>query len=128
MMKNIFVYVLITTSLLSGCSANMAMNGQNGPDIKVVKQQTTRQNIELMLGSPIETSSLKNGHVICWYQFEGDIDPDYLKAVGYAAADLFTFGLWEAIGSPIEGYKGRKRKAVVEYDLQNSVIGFALNS
>jgi len=54
--------------------------------------------------------------------FEAKIDPDYLRAAGHATAGLFTFGLWKIVGSPVEGYVGRKRRASVEYNKHDQIV------
>ena len=116
------ILLMAAVAMFSGCAANMAMNGKNGPDMKVVKHQESRQEVERLLGSPVEVTELKNGHVICRYVYEAKIDPDYIRAAGHATADLFTFGLWELVGTPIEGYVARKRKASVEYDESGKIV------
>ncbi len=90
--------------------------------MKVVKQQDRRQEVERLLGSPVDITELKNRHIICSYAFEAKIDPDYLRAAGHTTADLFTLGLWEIVGSPAEGYAGRKRKASIEYNKHDQIV------
>lgn len=44
------------------------------------------------------------------------------RAVFHGAADLFTLGLWEIVGTPVEGnYNGRKMTMRIFYDEQDNV-------
>lgn len=108
--------------LFEGCAANMAASGQNGPDLNVVKRQQSRDEVERMLGMPAETIKRSDGAIVELYLVEARTEPDMTRAAGHAAADLFTFGLWEFVGGPIEAYHGRRQRVVVEYDESDQVV------
>lgn len=109
-------------SLLQGCAANMAAQGQNGPDMNVVKRQQNRDDVERMLGLPVETIRRADGEMVELYIVEARTEPDMTRAAGHAAADLFTFGLWEFVGGPVEAYQGRRQRVIVEYDENDRVM------
>ena len=108
--------------LFQGCAANMAASGQNGPDLNVVKRQQSRDDVERMLGMPAETIKRTDDATVELYLVEARTEPDMTRAAGHAAADLFTFGLWEFVGGPIEAYHGRRQRVVVEYDENDRVV------
>ena len=114
-MKSPTILLLLVLSL-QGCAANMAASGQNGPDLEVVQRQETRDDVERMLGRPTETIRRTDGVVVDLYLVEARTEPNLARAAGHATADLFTFGLWELVGGPIEAYHGRRQRIVVEYD------------
>lgn len=120
-MKFTILFVLLIT-LLQGCAANMAAQGQSGPDINVVKRQQTRDDVERMLGLPADTIRRSDGEIVELYLVEARTEPDAVRATGHAAADLFTFGLWEFVGGPIEAYHGRRQRVVVQYDDNDRVL------
>lgn len=120
-MKSSILTVFLVT-LLSGCAANMAATGQNGPDMNVVKRQQTREDVERMLGLPVETIQRNDGVVVELYLVEARTNPSAARAAGHATADLFTFGLWEFVGGPIEAYQGRRQRVVVGYDEEDRVV------
>ena len=111
-MKSIVLLVVI--ALLQGCAANMAAQGQNGPDLNVVKRQQTRAEVERMLGLPVDTIRRNDGETVELYVVEARTEPSTTRAAGHAAADLFTFGLWEFVGGPIEASNGRRQRIVVK--------------
>ncbi len=120
-MKTSIVLVLIM-SLLQGCAASMAAQGQNGPDMNVVKRQQTRDDVERMLGLPVEAIRRTDGEMVELYIVEARTEPNATRAAGHATMDLFTFGLWELVGGPIEGYQGRRQRVTVQYDENNYVV------
>lgn len=110
------IVLVVVFVLLQGCAANMAAQGQNGPDLNVVKRQQTRAEVERMLGLPVDTIRRSDGEIVEIYIVEARTEPSATRAVGHATADLFTFGLWEFVGGPIEAYNGRRERIVVKYD------------
>jgi len=48
-------------------------------------------------------------------------EPSAGRAVGHAALDVLTLGLWEVIGTPIEMVQGRSYHAVVTYTTEGTV-------
>ena len=119
-MKLLTVLIVFVT-ILQGCAANMAVTGRNGPDLNVVKQQQTRANVQRMLGAPIETIPRSDGGFVDVYKVEARTEPSLLRAAGHGTADLFTFGLWEFVGGPLEAYHGRRQRVFVQYDEDNRV-------
>ena len=121
-MKNIFAALSIIT-FLSGCSVGMAMSGKKTPDMGVVKQNASRGEVELQLGTPVSVVTLDSGNVINVYEYEVGNDPSAGRAVGHAAMDVLTLGVWEIVGTPIEGFQGDRRSVQVEYDSNDNVVG-----
>ena len=118
-MKSILIITMII--FLQACSANMAMQGQNGPDMNIVKRQKTRGDVERMLGLPKETIQTVDGKMVELYVVEARTEPSVVRAAGHSAADLVTLGLWEAVGGPFEAYSGRKQRVFVQYDHGDNV-------
>jgi len=116
------IALILMISLLQGCAASMAAQGQNGPDMNVVKRQQNRDDVERMLGLPVETIRRTDGEMVELYIVEARTEPDMTRAAGHAAADLFTFGLWEFVGGPVEAYQGRRQRVIVQYDENDRVM------
>lgn len=119
------ILIVALAVLIQGCAASMAAQGQHGPDLNVVKKQETRADMERMLGLPVETLQRTNEEVVDLYLVQARTEPSAARAAGHATADLFTFGLWEFVGGPIEGYKGRRQRVVVTYNENDQVIAVA---
>jgi hypothetical protein len=116
------VPVVTMVWFLSGCSVGMAMHGKTTPDLGVVKQNVSRGEVEMQLGTPVKVTTLDDGHVLNLYEYEVGNDPSAGRAVGHAAMDVLTLGIWEIIGTPIEGFQGDKRQVQVEYDSSDRVV------
>ncbi len=124
-MKN-FAKYLIISFVISGCSVGMAMSGKEAPNLGMVQVGATRGEIELTIGSPFKTVTLKNGNRMDVYEYEIGNAPSAGRAAGHAVMDLLTFGLWEIIGTPMEAVQGDKHLLNITYDKNDNVI--AINS
>ena len=82
----------------------------------------TRDDVERMLGLPVATNRVDDGHVIDVYVVESRTEPSAARAAGHATADLFSFGLWEFVGGPIEAYRGRRQQVEIRYDDNDRVV------
>ena len=114
--------LLLAVGLLGGCSVGMALSGKDTPDLGAVKLGATRGEVELHLGPPVASSTLENGFRADRYEYEVGNDPSAGRAIGHAAMDVLTFGAWEIIGTPIEGFKGTDRVVVITYDANDRVV------
>lgn len=108
--------------VLSGCSVGMALSGSPNPNLGAVRTGATRGEIELHLGSPIRSTLLDNGHRADVYEYEVGNEPSAGRAAGHAVMDVLTLGVWEIIGTPVEGVQGEKYNATIMYDENDKVV------
>jgi hypothetical protein len=108
--------------LLSGCSVGMALSGSQNPDLGAVRTGATRGEIELHLGSAIRSALLEGGRRADVYQYEVGNEPSAGRAAGHAVMDVLTLGIWEIVGTPIEGVQGEKYTATIVYDESDRVV------
>jgi len=106
----------------SGCSVGMAMSGKDNPNLGMVRTGATRGEIELTLGPPVSTVSIEEGRRIDIYEYEIGNEPSAGRAIGHGVMDILTLGLWEILGTPIEGVQGTKYKMQITYDKNDRVI------
>ena len=77
------------------------------------------------LGPPVQTSTQPDGTVISTYEYEIGNEPSAGRAVGHAAMDVLTLGVWEIVGTPIEGVTGDKYRAIITYGADNRVANIS---
>jgi hypothetical protein len=106
--------------MLTGCSVGMAVSGNHNPDLGAVHSGATRSEIEMHLGSPVRVSSV-NGYEAATYQYEIGNEPSAGRAIGHGVMDVLTLGLWEVIGTPIEGFQGETHEVTVTYENDQAV-------
>lgn len=106
---------------LSGCSVGMALSGDPTPDFDVVKIGGHRDDVELQLGQPLEVKKLGGGGEMVTYSYEVGNDPNAVRAIGHAALDVASVGLWEVVGTPIEASVGDEYELNITYDKQGHV-------
>jgi hypothetical protein len=56
--------------LLSGCSVFLAASGKEDPDVGLVRERSSRQVVESVLGQPISATPMPDGTLLCEYQYE----------------------------------------------------------
>ena len=91
--------------IMQGCSVGMAMSGKKQPELGAVRVGATRGEIELQLGAPIEVRE-ENGHRVDIYEYEIGNEPSAGRAIGHGVMDVLTLGIWEVVGTPVEGFQG----------------------
>ncbi len=101
-----YLLALLCMSSLSACSVVMSLDGKDEPDLTVVKQNVSRSDIEMQLGDPITIEQKPNGQIVAVYEYEVGKEPSTGRAVAHGVMDVLTLGIWEAVGTPIEHFKG----------------------
>ena len=106
-----------------GCSAVMAAKQPEKKDLSVLDPGTPRSHVIAELGAPL-WSGEKVGNRVDVFAFRQGYSKGVKagRAFFHAAADVFTLGLWEVVGTPIESVAtGRDVKAEVTYDEDDRV-------
>lgn len=119
-----FKLVSVTFALAlatSGCSVGMAMSGKKAPDLGQVKVGATRGEVELQMGPPTQSHIDELGRRIDVYDYEVGNEPSPGRAVGHAVMDVLTLGIWEVVGTPVEGFTGEEFRLSVTYNEQDRV-------
>ena len=100
----------------------MALSGSQNPDLGAVRTGATRGEIELHLGTPTRSTLLEGGRRADVYEYEIGNEPSAGRAAGHAVMDVLTLGIWEIVGTPIEGVQGEKYTATIVYDENDKVV------
>ncbi|MBI4685561.1 MAG: hypothetical protein HY755_10215 [Nitrospirae bacterium] len=119
-MRNLLI-AISALILLSGCSVGMAMSGKQDPNFGAFRVGSTRGEVELQLGSSITSTTTPDGKRIDIYEYELGNAPSAGRAIGHGVMDILTLGLWEVVGTPIEGFQGEKRRLFIVYDKNDRV-------
>lgn len=127
LLKSWFVLLCVMIAPLQGCAVNMAASGQDGPDINIVQKQQTRADVERMLRVSSEIVARDKNSTTELYRVTAKTDPSFARAAGHATVDLFSFGLWELVGGPLEAYKGRRQNIYVQYSEDDNVLSVRTN-
>jgi uncharacterized protein YceK len=114
---------LVVGMLISGCSVVMASRQPSKKDLTVLKPGTERDRVIAELGVPVSTEKLDSGRKDIYTFIQGYTTATKVsRAVFHSAADVFTIGLWEAVGTPIEGaFDGKRISVRVIYDSKDLV-------
>jgi hypothetical protein len=108
---------------LAGCSVVMAAHQPSRKDVKVFSHGVPRSLVVAEVGAPItiETRAGKRVEVYAFTQGYSNA-ARVSRSIGHGAADVFTLGLWEAVGTPTEAaFNGRRVVYEVTYDAADRI-------
>lgn len=99
------ILALLAISILSSCSVVMAAK-KEGTSIDRVQSLRTRTQV-IATGAQIVSSERNEcGELVETYQIKKE-KGSIPRAFMHGCLDLCTFGAWEVIGTPIEGFAGK---------------------
>ncbi len=115
--------IVLIALFLSGCSVGMAMSGKEQKDTSVVFPGSPRDVVVAKLGPPETSTKDADGNIVdSWMIIKGN-EASGGRAAMHAGLDVFTLGLWEVVGTPLEmGAAGEERtRYVITYDKENKI-------
>jgi hypothetical protein len=112
---------MVLAALVAGCSVGMAAYGHREPDLRNIQVGSDRSEVDSYLGKPDEEFT-KGGRQVAIYEYEVGNAPAPARAGMHAILDIGTLGFWEFVGTPIEFFKGEKRRLRVIYGPDNKVV------
>ena len=118
-----FGFLAVLVQGLASCSVYMAANQPEKKDVGLLKPGTPRSAVLAELGAPIESTVRAGAKVDVFTFTQGSSGLEKGgRAVRHGAADVITLGLWEVVGTPIEGYaNGTKVSMEITYDREDRV-------
>lgn len=117
------ITIVYFSFFLMGCSVFMAVKQPPKKNLNVLTKGYPRSAVIAELGAPV-SSEERNGKIVDIFAFrQGYSKPVKAgRALFHGAADVFSLGLWEIIGTPTEMIiDGRDVKVEVLYDERNVV-------
>lgn len=123
MRKMLAVILGLSLFVSSGCAVKMATKQPEKKDLSVLNPGTHRSLVRAELGNPAWEGN-EDGKDVELYSFKQGFHKGTkaARALFHGAADVFTLGLWEAVGTPAESLaSGTEVKVRVYYDKANKV-------
>jgi hypothetical protein len=102
----------------SGCSVAMAAHQPSKKDVALFSPGVPRSLVLAEIGAPI-TTEMKAGKRVEVFAFTQGYSKatKVSRSIGHGAADVFTLGLWEVVGTPTEAaFNGSNVAYEVTYD------------
>lgn len=123
-------FVLGVSSGLSGCSVYMASQQPDKKDVSLFKRGTPRSVLLGEFGYPMAQTEHDGKKWDVWRFRQGYSDGAKTgRAVGHAAMDVLTLGIWEVAGTPIEtAADGNMVSYEIAYDEHGNVSDVILLS
>ena len=117
------VLATLSIGLSNGCSVYLAAHQPDKKDITLLKPGTPRSVLVSEFGQPASSETRDGKRVDIFTFVQGYSEgAKTSRAVWHGVADVFTLGLWEVIGYPVEKtYSGEKMTYEVTYDADNNV-------
>ena len=116
----VLALVLIQTT---GCSIYMAATQPEKKDLSVLNQGTPRTHVIAECGLPLHTEEVAGRKTDIYVFTQGySTGAKASRAFFHTAADIFTLGLWEIVGTPFEAVvDGTEVKIKILYDDQEQI-------
>jgi hypothetical protein len=113
----------VIASLFGGCAVYMAAHQPDAKDLTVLSVGQPRARLIAELGPPVSSQTVEGVRTDIFSFTQGYSGGAKAgRAIFHGAADVATLGLWEAVGTPTEGYfNGTQLSAQVTYDPQDRV-------
>jgi hypothetical protein len=121
-----FVSSLVLAGLAlaaAGCSVAMAAHQPSRKDVRLFAHGVPRNLVVGEVGAPIATE-MKGGKRVDVYSFTQGYSKGarVSRTIGHGAADVFTLGLWEVVGTPTEAaFNGKRMVYEVTYDASDRI-------
>jgi len=109
------IFVIQCSVLLPSCSVLMAMSGEREPDIGAIQIGSHRAEVEMQLGAPLVSNPREDGTRYDVYEYQIGNERSPGRAAFHGAMDVLTWGIWEFVGTPVEGFAGETRRIGVVY-------------
>lgn len=122
-MKIVSLFAAAAMLGLTGCSVFMAAKQPPKKDLGVLNVGTARGMVLAELGQPVAAETRDGAKVDVFSFTQGYSKPAKAgRALFHGAADIFTLGLWEVVGTPTEAvFDGSKMALEVAYDENDRV-------
>jgi hypothetical protein len=107
----------------SGCAVVMAAKQPSKKDLGLLSPGVPRNLVLAELGQPVATET-RTGKRVEVYSFVQGYSKGVRvsRSIAHGAADVFTLGLWEAVGTPTEAiFDGTRVAYEVTYDASDRV-------
>lgn len=123
MNSKITACVILLSIGLTGCSVHRAANQPSQKDTTVLRSGISRDLIIAEFGAPISSEDYEGGKKEIYSFIQGYSKGNKAgRAFFHGAADVLTLGLWEIVGTPVEGaYNGKKMTVRVISDSEGIV-------
>ena len=109
--------------LLQGCSAMMALSGDQNPDFKVITKGSSKVAIENQPIKAIFSETQKNGNTVVKYQYTIGKEPSVGRAVVYVLLDSMPLFISELFTMPAEmAHAGTQKTIMVEYNPHGDAV------
>jgi len=115
--------LLFLSFTMSGCAAYMAANQPAPKNFELLRVGTERSRVIAEFGPPL-TSDTSTGVRKDIHTFKHGYHAAVRagRAIGHGVASVATLGLWEVIGTPVEGYmNGTDLSVEITYDTTDRI-------
>ena len=117
------VLLAVAVALFSGCSAVMAAKQPSRKNLGIPRPGTERDVVLAEFGSPVAMEKTEDGkkEIFSFIQGYSKVSKAS-RSFFHAAADVCTLGVWEVVGTPIEGsFDGKKVTVRVIFDANDRI-------
>ncbi len=110
------VAVLLCLAVLNGCAVGMALHGKAEPQIDDLQLGMPIERVHFIMRNYTPAISFVGNKRIEEYDVQIGNAPSAGRALGHLAMDVFTWGIWEIVGTPMEAVITKSMKLTIIYE------------
>lgn len=108
--------ILLLLPILSGCAVGMALYGKAEPTVDSLQLGMPMESAHFIMRNYTPAITHADGKRIEEYKIQIGNAPSAGRAIGHLAMDVFTWGAWEIIGTPIEAVISKEMTLIIVYE------------
>ena len=114
-----YTLIAVMPVLLSGCAVGMALHGKEEPEITDIDIGMPMDTVHFIMRNYTPKILTEGDYRVEEYKVEIGNEPSAGRALGHLAMDVLTWGVWEIVGTPLEGFSSKNMVLKITYEKIN---------
>jgi len=119
------IALCLVVPMLSSCAVGMAMAGKAEPQMRDISKGMPMDEVHFILRDYTPVVNERDNSRIETYTIQIGNEPNIGRALCHLIMDLWTWGLWEIVGTPMEALNSKELMLTIHYTVCPPEEGWA---